>query len=70
MMQHGPRGVDKGDISNMQSLLVSKDIVAIDAAGAKLFGMNPDDVDYIKMADSMGVGSKNLDKLNIDRIKV
>jgi len=70
MMQHGPRGVDKGDISNMQSLLISKDIVAIDAAGAKLFGMNPDDVDYIKMADAMGIGTKNLDKLNIDRIKV
>ncbi len=70
MMTNGPRGVNAGDISKMESLIISKDIVAIDAAGAKLFGMDPAQVDYIKIASSMGLGRMDLDKLNIDRIKI
>jgi len=70
MMQHGPRGVSKEDVVKMESLLVSTDIVAIDAAGAKLFGLNPSDIPYIKIANDMGIGNMNLDKLNINRIKL
>ncbi len=70
MMQHGPRGVGKEDIVKMESLLISTDIVAIDAAGAKLFGLNPADIPYIKTANDMGVGNMNLDKIKINRLKV
>ncbi len=70
MMQHGPRGLGKEDIVKMESLLVSSDIVAIDAAGAKLFGLDPADVPYIKLANDAGVGKMYLDKLKINRIKV
>lgn len=70
MMQHGPRGVGKEDIVKMESLLVSTDIVAIDAAGAKLFGLDPAEVNYIKLANDAGIGNMNLDKLKINRIKV
>jgi len=69
MMQHGPRGVSSDDVVKMESLIISTDIVAIDAAGAKLFGLDPNTVEYIKFADSMGIGTMNLDKLNINRIK-
>lgn len=70
MMRHGPRGVGKEDIVKMESLLISTDIVAIDAAGAKLFGLNPADIPYIKTANDMGVGNMNLDKIKINRLKV
>lgn len=68
MMQNGPRGVSVNDVTKMKSLLISKDMVAIDAAAAKLFGMEPEDVKYIKIADEMKVGTMNLQKLNINRI--
>jgi uncharacterized protein (DUF362 family) len=68
MMKNGPRGVGEADVSLMKSLIVSPDMVAADAAATKLFGISPDDVPYIGIADSMGIGSMQLDKLNINRI--
>lgn len=68
MMKNGPRGVSEADVTLMKSLIVSPDMVAVDAASAKLFGITPDDVPYIGIAESMGVGSAALDKLNVKRI--
>ncbi|MGD0338648.1 MAG: DUF362 domain-containing protein [Bacteroidota bacterium] len=70
MMKNGPRGVSKSDLVMMKSLIISTDIVAADAAGAKLFGIEPDDVAYIKYADEMSAGRKDLSKLNIRRIAI
>ena len=68
LIKNGPRGVSDADVSTMKSLLISTDIVAVDAAAAKIFGMRPEDVPHIQIADSMGLGTMNLDKLNIQRI--
>jgi uncharacterized protein (DUF362 family) len=68
MMKNGPRGVSEADVSLMKSLIISSDMVAADAAATKVFGISPDDVPYIGIADSMGVGSMKLDNLNIHRI--
>ncbi len=68
MKRNGPRGVSTEDIITMKSQIISTDIVAADAASAKLFGKNPDDIDYIKLADELKVGTKDLSKLNINRI--
>lgn len=70
MTKNGPRGVSKADVVQMKYLIVSNDMVAADAAAAKIFGMNPDDIRYIQMANELGVGQKDLTKLNIGRIKV
>jgi uncharacterized protein (DUF362 family) len=68
MMKNGPRGVSEADVSLMKSLIISPDQVAVDAAAAKLFGISPDEVPYIGIAESMGVGTAALDKLNVHRI--
>jgi len=70
MMKNGPRGVSKADVVTMKTQLVSKDMVAIDAAASKLFGMNPEEVSYIKLADEAKVGNMDLSKLSISRIKI
>jgi uncharacterized protein (DUF362 family) len=70
MKRNGPRGVSVDDVITMKSQILSRDIVAADAASVKLFGMEPDDVEYIKLADAMKVGTKDLSKLNINRIKM
>ncbi len=68
MKQNGPRGVSKADVVSMKSLLISKDIVAIDAAATKLFGKEPKDIGYIKIANEMNVGTMDLSKLKINRV--
>jgi uncharacterized protein (DUF362 family) len=70
MKKNGPKGVSAADVVTMKSLIISEDIVAADAAAAKLFGLDPKSVDYIRIASEMGVGRMDLDKLNINRIKV
>lgn len=70
MTKHGPRGVSKSDLINLKSQIISTDMVAADAASAKLFGIEPDEVNYIKIADQLKIGRKDLNKLNIKRIKV
>ena len=42
--------------------------MTVDAAAAKLFGVDPDTVDYIRIAGEMGVGRKDLENLQIRRI--
>ena len=68
MKRNGPRGVSTEDVIKMKSQIISTDIVAADAAAAKLFGRDPDDVPYIKIADELKVGTKDLSKLSINRI--
>jgi uncharacterized protein (DUF362 family) len=70
MMRNGPRGVSVDDVKIMKTQLISKDIVAIDTAAAKIFGAEPDSVEYIAIADEMGLGTMDLGSLNIKRIKL
>ncbi len=68
LQRHGPRGVSTADVANMRSQLLSTDLVTVDAAAAKLFGVDPDTVDYIRIAGEMGIGRKDLENLQIQRI--
>lgn len=70
MTKNGPRGVSKADVVTMKYLIASTDMVAADAAATKIFGMDPSQVNYIQLANDMGVGQMDLSKLNIGRIKV
>ena len=70
MMKNGPRGVSEADVTVMKSLLVSTDIVAADAAAAKLFGNEPADIEHIRIAHEMKLGTMDLKSLNIQRISV
>ncbi|MEK6650377.1 MAG: DUF362 domain-containing protein [Bacteroidota bacterium] len=68
LKQNGPRGVSVDDVVQMRSLLLSTDMVAIDAAGAKMLGKEPRDIEYIRLAETMKVGRSDLNALNIKRI--
>ena len=70
MKQNGPRGVSVEDVVMMKSLLISTDMVAIDTASAKLFGINPLDVRHIQLAADQKVGRMDLENLRIKRITV
>jgi len=68
LKQNGPRGVSADDVTLMKSQIISTDMVAADAAAAKLFGINPEEISYIKIADSMGIGKMDLNSLKIKRM--
>jgi len=70
MKRNGPRGVSGEDVVTMKAQLISTDMVTIDAAGAKLFGIEPNDVRYIQIAEEQKVGRAKLDQLNIKRISL
>ena len=70
MKRNGPRGVSVADVVTMKYQLISKDIVAIDAAAAKVFGLDPAKVGYIGLAEKLGVGSSNIDALKVNRINM
>ena len=68
MTQNGPRGTSTADLVRKNSLLVSSDIVAVDAASSMVFGTQPQDVDYLKIAEQMNIGSTNLSAMNVQRV--
>ena len=70
MKQNGPRGVSRGDVVKMKSLVVSTDPVAADAAATLIFGSQPTDIRHIRLAADMGLGRLNLKEMSINRIKM
>lgn len=70
MKRNGPRGVSVDDVATMKYQLISTDIVAVDTAATKIFGIETQQVRHIGMAEEMGLGITNLDSLNIKRITV
>jgi uncharacterized protein (DUF362 family) len=70
LMAHGPTGGNLSDVRKADTLIASPDIIAADSYAATLFGINPDDLTYIKKGTAMGLGVKNLDKLRIEEISL
>ncbi len=68
MNQNGPIGRSINDVSIIKNQLISTDIVAIDAAASKIFGIEPERIGHIKMAHNNKTGNMNLDQLKIKRI--
>jgi len=70
MKRNGPRGVSEGDVAIMKAQLLSRDCVAVDAAAAKLFGVEPGEIRHIQLASDMHLGRMELNDLSINRIKL
>ncbi len=70
MLRNGPKGKDESDLIQTHALLVGTDIVAVDAAASKLLGNAEGDVRHIDLAAEMGLGYKDLSKVNIRRISL
>ena len=70
MVRNGPHGRSVEDVVEMRTLMASTDIVAIDAAGARMLGLQPADVGYVKLAADMKLGTMDLDRVDIRRFKL
>ena len=68
LMANGPTGGDLGDVKQLDTVIVSPDIVAADSYATTLFGLRPDDIAYISAAAAMGLGRSDLQSLKIEEI--
>ncbi len=67
---HGPQGGNLQDVKKLDTVIVGRDQVAVDAYGATLFGLKGSDLSYVNAAHRAGIGTMNLEKLNIKRLDV
>ena len=67
---HGPSGGSLDDVERMDTVIASSDIVAADAWAATLFGKSGTDVPYVRAAPDRGLGTMNLDEIEIEEISV
>jgi uncharacterized protein (DUF362 family) len=65
---NGPTGGNLGDVKKLDTIIASTDVVAADSYAASLFGLKPEDLDYIVKGVAMGLGRSDLRNLNIQII--
>ena len=65
---NGPTGGDLRDVKRLDTVVAGTDQVAVDAFGTTLFGMQPGDIEHVRLAARAGLGVMDLSKLQIKRI--
>ncbi len=68
MKNHGPRGVNPADVEVVKTLMLSRDIVAVDTAAARVIGFPLEQVPYLKMGERHRLGTMKLETLDVRRI--
>lgn len=69
-LDNGPQRARPEDIEDKKMLLMSEDIVAIDAAAAQIIGIKPEAVEHIQYGYEANLGEMDLNKVNIKKIAV
>jgi uncharacterized protein (DUF362 family) len=74
LKQNGPQGKSEADVVLAKALFLSQDMVAVDTAATKFFNqtrnMPLEHVGHLALGEELKIGSMNIDKMNIKRIKM
>lgn len=71
MMENGPTGGSLDYVRQMNTVIASRDIVAADSYAAKyLFDKDPFSLSYIQAGAAAGLGTGDLNSLNIEEISI
>ena len=74
MFQNGPQGRSAADVATLKSLIVSPNIIAADTASLALFNqvekLDMAAVTHITKGEALHLGSTDLKKINVKRIKL
>jgi uncharacterized protein (DUF362 family) len=68
LVANGPTGGNLDDVKQLDTVIVSPDIVAADSYATTLFGLRPEDIAYIPAAAALGLGRSDLQSLKIEEI--
>lgn len=63
LLTNGPKG--PGKTKNVGKVIAGVDPVAVDAYGATLFGLKPQEIAHIKLAHEMGLGEIDLSRVRV-----
>jgi uncharacterized protein (DUF362 family) len=66
LLTNGPKG--PGDTKDIKKVIAGVDPVAVDAYGATLFGLKPQDVRHIRLASELGAGQMDLKKMKVKAV--
>lgn len=67
LIRNGPQGGRLSDTKLHKTVVAGTDYVAVDALGSTFFGLNSQDMPYLRLAHEKGHGEINLDKLKIEK---
>ncbi len=70
LMAHGPTGGNLDDVRLTNTVITSHDIVAADAYATTLFDLTGADIAYVKVAAEMGLGTMDLESIDVEEITV
>ncbi|MCX7857580.1 MAG: DUF362 domain-containing protein [Deltaproteobacteria bacterium] len=70
LVRGGPQGGDIKDVVQKDTIIVGTDQVSVDAYGATLFGIRPQDIGHIKRAAERGIGRLDLDKIKVRKFSL
>jgi len=70
LVRNGPQGGRPSDTELRKTMIAGRDYVAVDAAGATLFGIKPEELPFLKMAAERKLGRLDWEKLRIEKRKV
>ncbi len=68
LVRNGPQGGNLNDVKRMDTIIAGENIATVDAYGASLFGIEPKDLEFIKIGNDLGLGEIDLDKVKIKKI--
>ena len=72
---NGPQGRSASDVVLTKALFASPDIVAVDTAAGKFFtqvntGIRFEDIEHIPDGQKLGLGTMDLESINIKRVRL
>lgn len=70
MVDGGPTGFSLKQVKKIDTIIVSRDIVALDSYTTTLFDMKPEDLPYVVVAAQRGLGRSDLANLRIEAFDV
>ena len=68
LLAGGPQGGNMRNVRRMDTIVIGKDQVAVDTWGARIFGIEPEEVSCIPIAHRRGLGEMDLRRVRTKRI--
>ena len=62
---HGPQGGRLEDVKEVNTVVAGSDVVAVDAYATRFFGLKPKEIGHIRRAAERGLGTMDLDRVNL-----
>lgn len=67
LLNNGPQGGNLNDVKEMNMIIAGSDPVAVDAYGATLFGLKPENLGFLQEAQRRKLGRLDIQKLKIEK---